>query len=114
AQFSTDGQKVILPLALIQRIVSDDVAEVLADVTLGEPVNGIVEVAGPEKFRLDELVRMYLHATGDTRRVVTDSAARYFGIDVDDRSLTPDEGARIAQTRFRDWLINSASLAAGH
>ena len=114
AQFSTDGQKVILPPALIQPIVSDDVAEALADVTLGEPVNGIVEVAGPEKFRLDELVRMYLNATGDTRRVVTDSAARYFGIDEDDRSLTPDEGARIAQTRFRDWLINSASPAAGH
>jgi len=114
AQFSTDGQKVVLPPALIQPIVSDDVAEALADVTLGPPLNGMVEVAGPEKFRLDELVRMYLNATGDARRVITDDGARYFGIDVDDRSLTPDEGARIAPTRFADWLVSSAAPAAGH
>lgn len=114
AQFSTDGQKVVLPPALIQPIVSDDVAEALADVTLGPPLNGMVEVAGPEKFRLDELVRMYLNATGDTRQVITDGSARYFGIDVDDRSLTPDEGARIAPTRFADWLVSSATPAAGH
>jgi len=114
AQFSTDGQNVVLPPALIQPIVSDDVADALADATLGEPVNGIVEVAGPEKFRLDELVRLYLNANHDTRQVITDSGAQYFGIDVDDRSLTPDRGARIAPTRFEDWLINSAPLAAGH
>lgn len=114
AQFSTDGQKVVLPPALIQPIVSDDVAEALADVTLGPPLNGMVEVAGPEKFRLDELVRMYLNATGDARQVVADGSARYFGIDVDDRSLTPGEGARIAPTRFADWLVSSAAPAAGH
>jgi uncharacterized protein YbjT (DUF2867 family) len=114
AQSATDGQKVSLPPVLIQPVVSDDVAEALADVTLGEPVNGIVEVAGPEKFRLDELVRLYLNANHDARQVITDSGARYFGIEVNDRSLTPDEGARIAPMHFEDWLINSTPLAARH
>ena len=77
AQEATDGQTVRLPSALMQPIVSDDVAAALADIVLGAPVNGMVEVAGPEKIRLDELVRRYLSANRDERHVVTDPHARY-------------------------------------
>lgn len=114
AQSATDGQTVSLPPVLFQPVVSDDVAEALADVTLGAPVNGIVEIAGPEKFCLDELVRLYLKASHDQRQVIADSGARYFGIEVNDQSLTPGEGPRIGRTRFEDWLINSTPPAARH
>jgi uncharacterized protein YbjT (DUF2867 family) len=79
----------------------------LADVTLGAPVNGIVEVAGPEKIRLDELVRRFLRANNDTRQVITDVHARYYGTELNDQSLIPSDNARIAPTRFEDWLSRS-------
>ncbi len=107
AQEATDGQTVRLPSALMQPIVSDDVAAALADVTLGAPVNGMVEVAGPEKIRLDELVRRYLSANRDERHVVTDPHARYYGLEVNDRSLTPGDNPRIGPTHFDDWLARS-------
>jgi uncharacterized protein YbjT (DUF2867 family) len=89
AQSATDGQTVRLSPALVQPIVSDDVADALADIAVGKPVNGTVEVAGPERIPLDELVRRYLSANRDARKVTTDVHARYFGTELNDRSLTP-------------------------
>jgi uncharacterized protein YbjT (DUF2867 family) len=104
AHAATIGKMVRLPSAAVQPIVSDDVAEALATVALGAPVNGMVEVAGPERFRLDELVRRFLAVIGDARQVVTDPSARYFGVRLNDRSLVPAEDARIGATRFEDWV----------
>ena len=109
AQSATDGQTVRLSSAHIQPIVSDDVAAALAEVTLGAPVNGMIEIAGPERLGLDELVRRFLRAKQDARQVVTDVHARYFGIDVNDRSLTPGDNPRIGPTRFDDWLSRSVA-----
>jgi uncharacterized protein YbjT (DUF2867 family) len=102
AQSATDGQTVRLSSAFIQPILSDDVADALAEVTLGAPVNGMVELAGPERLPLDELVRRYLSAKQDDRQVVADVHARYFGIELNDRSLTPGDNPRIGPTRFTD------------
>lgn len=107
AQSATDGQTVRLPSALIQPVLSDDVAATLADITLGEPVNGIMELAGPDQFRFDELIRQFLSAKQDTRQVVVDSDARYFGAKLHDRSLVPTGSSRIGSTRFEDWLSRS-------
>jgi uncharacterized protein YbjT (DUF2867 family) len=104
AQAATEGQTVRLPPVLMQPIVSDDVAAAMADAALAAPLNGTVDLAGPEPIRQDELVRQFLKANGDQRTVVTDPKALYFGIRVDDRSLTPGEHARLGPTRFRDWL----------
>ena len=104
AQSATDGQTVRLPPALMQPIVSDDVAAALAEVTLGAPVNGTIEIAGPERIRLDKLVGRFLTATQDPREVVTDIHARYYGIELNDQSLTPGDNPRLAPTRFEDWL----------
>jgi uncharacterized protein YbjT (DUF2867 family) len=107
AQSATDGQTVRLSPAFVQPVVSDDVAAALADVTLGAPVNGTIELAGPEQFRLDELVRRFLSANQDARQVVADVHARYFGAELNDQSLTPGDNPRIAPTRFEDWLSRS-------
>ena len=101
---STDGGKVRLPPVRMQPIAADDVVAALADVTVGTPVNGIVELAGPESLPLDELVRRFLSATGDSRPVIADAHARYFGAQVNDSSLTPGDNARIGSTRFERWL----------
>jgi uncharacterized protein YbjT (DUF2867 family) len=109
AQSATDGQTVRLSPAFMQPIVSDDVAAALAEITLGPPVNGTVELAGPERLRLDELVRRFLSAKQDARQVVTDVHARYFGIELNDQSLTPGDNPRIGPTRFADWLSRSVA-----
>jgi uncharacterized protein YbjT (DUF2867 family) len=109
AQSAIDGQMVRLSAALIQPIVSDDVAAALAEVTLGAPVNGTIEIAGPERLGLDELVRRFLRAKQDARQVVTDVHARYFGIELNDQSLTPGDNPRIGPTRFDDWLSRSVA-----
>ena len=90
-------------------MASDDVAAAVADVALGEPVNGMVEVAGPDQIRQDELVRQYLSATGDSRKVVTDVKAGYYGIEVNDQSLVPGDNPRLGPTHFEDWLSRSTS-----
>jgi uncharacterized protein YbjT (DUF2867 family) len=108
AQSGTDGQMVRLPSALFQPIASDDVADAMADFTLGAPVNGMVEIAGPEKVPLNELVGRFLKATKDPRQVVTDPGARYFGIELNDKSLTPGDNLRLGATRFEDWLSHFA------
>lgn len=107
AQSATEGQTVRLPSALMQPIVSDDVAAILADIALGKPLNGMVEMAGPEPIRMDDLVRRYLSANRDKRQVTTDVHAKYFGTELTDRSLTPGESPRIGPTRFGDWLSRS-------
>ena len=107
AQFATEGATVRLPSALMQPIVSDDVAAALADVAIAEPLNDTVELAGPEPIRQDELVRQFLSATGDARKVITDVHARYYGIEVNDQSLVPGDNPRLGPTRFEDWLSRS-------
>ncbi|MEH2183826.1 SDR family oxidoreductase [Nostoc sp.] len=104
AKLSTDGQTVCLSPALVQPVAADDVAAALTDITVGAPVNGTVEVAGPEKFRLDELIRRFLSANQDARKVITDIHARYSGVELNDRSLTPGDKPRIGSTNFDLWL----------
>jgi uncharacterized protein YbjT (DUF2867 family) len=101
---TTEGQAVRLSPVLMQPIASADVADALANVASNAPANEMVEIAGPESIRLDELARQYLTATGDVRQVTIDPAAGYFGAEVDDRSLRPGVGARLGSTRFEDWL----------
>ena len=104
AQSATEGQTVRLPPVLMQPIVSDDVAAVMADAALAEPLNGTIDLAGPEPIRQDDLVRQFLNATRDARTVITDSKALYYGIAVNDQSLTPGDNPRLGPTRFADWL----------
>jgi uncharacterized protein YbjT (DUF2867 family) len=102
------GDTIRLSPALIQPESADDVASTLADVAVGAPLNDTVELAGPEAFRLDELAQRVLKATGDPRQVTADAHARYFGAELDDRSLSPGDDARIAPTHLEDWLSQSA------
>jgi len=92
---------------------ADDVATAMVDCTLGPPLNRIVEVGGPEALGIDEAVRKYLTATGDTRRVVTDAKAPYYGVQVSERSLVPDNAAWLGSTRLDDWLAQVAHAGAG-
>ena len=110
--FSTEGNKVRQPTALIQPMAADDVAGAVGRIATGSPVNGTVEVGGPEKFRLDELVRQYLAANKDPREVVADPKARYYGVDISERTLLPGDGARLSETRFETWLTQPAAKAA--
>jgi uncharacterized protein YbjT (DUF2867 family) len=104
AQFSTVGQTVLLPPALMQPIAADDVANALAEIILAAPMNGIVEIAGPERAGLDQLVGRFLSATKDRGKVITDVDARYYGLVVNDQSLTPGAAPRIGATFFENWL----------
>jgi uncharacterized protein YbjT (DUF2867 family) len=101
------GEVIHLAPVFIQPESADDVAATLADIAVSEPVNGIVELGGPEQFRLDELARRVLRAEKDERLVEADVHARYFGAELDEHSLTPGDGARIAPTRFEAWLNQS-------
>jgi uncharacterized protein YbjT (DUF2867 family) len=85
-------------------MAADDVAKAVARVSVGTPVNGIVEVAGPEKFRLDELIRRCLSALGDSREVVADPNALYSGARLSERTLVPQDDAKLGEIRFEDWL----------
>lgn len=104
AHLSQVGDELRLSPALVQPIASDDVVAALIDVALAPAANDILEIAGPEALPLDELVRRFCRLSGDPRKVVADVHARYFGAMLDDRSLTPDCGARLGTTRFEDWL----------
>jgi uncharacterized protein YbjT (DUF2867 family) len=112
AQFATEGQMVRLPPVLMQPIAADDVAAVMADVALAGPLNGTLDLAGPEPIRQDDLVRQFLTATGDARTVITDPKALYYGVAVNDQSLTPGDHPRLAPTRFADWLSSRSTAAA--
>jgi uncharacterized protein YbjT (DUF2867 family) len=108
AQSGTDGSTVRLSSVLMQPMASDDVAAAVAEIALGQPVNGMIEIAGPDQIRQDELIRQYLSATGDARKVVTDAKAGYFGIAVNDQSLVPGESALLGSCHFADWLSRTA------
>jgi uncharacterized protein YbjT (DUF2867 family) len=112
AALATDGDTVRLPPVLFQPLASEDVAKAVGRTAVGAPINGIVEVAGPDKFRMDELVRQALRAANDPRTVVTDPDALYFGgYEVDDSTLTPADGAIIGDVRFQDWLERQLAAA---
>jgi uncharacterized protein YbjT (DUF2867 family) len=99
-----DGEVIRLSPALVQPIASDDVAAALADLAVGPPLNATVEVAGPEASPLDKFARKLLAVTGDGRQVIADVHARYYGTELNDRSLTPGDHPRLGSTRFEDWL----------
>lgn len=111
ADAATDGDIVRLAPVMIQPMAAEDVATAVARVAVGAPVNGIVEVAGPEQFRLDELVRRYLGARGDPRSVIADPRARYFGAELGERTLVPDD-ASLGEIGMDDWLSQSVSARA--
>ena len=107
ADEATVGNVARLSPAAFQPIASDDVADIVADVALEKPINGMIEIAGPERFRMNEIVARYLKAINDPRTVEADVHARYFGSELDDRSLVPAEGARLGKISFDDWLRQS-------
>ena len=107
--FSTDGNVVRLPPILIQPMAADDVASAVGRVAVGTPLNGTVEIAGPKPFHLDELIRLSLRASNDSREVITDPQARYFGVEVSARTLVPGDGAQLGERRFEDWLSHSVN-----
>jgi uncharacterized protein YbjT (DUF2867 family) len=109
ADLSTDENKVRLPPALIQPMAADDVASAVGRIAIGSPVNGTIEVGGPEQFRLDELVRRGLAARKDPREVVADPKARYYGIKLSERTLVPGDDAQLGETRFETWLSQSTT-----
>jgi len=100
------GDAIHLPPAPIQPIASDDVAAAMADASTGKPINGMIEIAGPERFSLAELVQRYLVKTKDPRKVISDSQARYFGVELNDLSLVPGNTARFGLVKFETWFDN--------
>ena len=104
AAASADGKRVRVSNASFQPIAADEVAEAVADAAIGAPVNDMIEIAGPERLRMSELVAQYLKATNDGREVVGDPQARYFGARLNDRSLVPGDNAHLGTIRFEDWL----------
>ena len=106
----TEGNTARVPSVSFQPIAADDVASAVCRVAIGSPLNGIVEIAGPQQFRFDELIRLGLSARKDPRGVIADPHARYFGTELSEDSLVPTgDGARLGETRFDDWLSRSAS-----
>jgi uncharacterized protein YbjT (DUF2867 family) len=106
AGFSSDGDTVRLPPVLFQPMAAEDVASAISEAALAEPVNGTVEIAGPDTFTLDEPVRQVLEFDGDPRKVVSDPEAPYFGVKVSENTLVPGAGARLGSTRFDWWLTH--------
>ncbi|ACZ87947.1 SDR family oxidoreductase [Streptosporangium roseum] len=109
ADEATDGGKVRMAPVLFQPIAGDEVAQALGRVSVGTPLNGRVEVAGPEQVRMDEFFRDVLASWGDPREVVTDPHAHYFGAELLERSLVPDDGATLGRIRYRDWSARNAA-----
>jgi uncharacterized protein YbjT (DUF2867 family) len=107
ADGATDGNVVRLAPVLIQPMAAEDVASAVGRISVGSPVNGVVEVAGPEQFRLDELVRRGLSTRRDPREVIADPQARYYGAELRERTLLPGDQAQIAETHFEAWLSES-------
>jgi uncharacterized protein YbjT (DUF2867 family) len=104
ADEATTGNSVHLPPVLFQPIASDDVVSALFEVATNSPLNGAIEIAGPEAFRFDELIRRRLRALNDAREVVADPHARYFGTELSERSIVPGDDAQLGKTHFEDWL----------
>jgi uncharacterized protein YbjT (DUF2867 family) len=112
ADTGTDGNTVRLAPVLIQPMAADDVAKAVGRVAIGAPINGIVDVAGPEVFRLDDLIRQGLRARNDPRTVIADPQAGYFGFEVSERTLVPEGDARLGAIRFEDWLAQAQPAMA--
>jgi uncharacterized protein YbjT (DUF2867 family) len=108
ADSATEGNTVHLPPVRFQPMAADDVAAAVGRVAMGSPLNGIIEVAGPEQLRFDEFIRRDLSARKDPREVIADPHARYFGTELSERSLVPGDDALLGETRFDDWLSRSA------
>lgn len=113
AQAATQNGVVRISPAMMQPIAAEDVASVMARVALAPPLNAVIEIAGPDPIRMDELVRQYSEAQGDGRQVVTDAQAGYFGTPVDDQSLTPGANPTLGSIRFKDWLASAQVPAQG-
>ena len=111
ADSAAEGNTVRLPPVRFQPMAADDVASAVCKVAIGSPLNGIVEIAGPEQFRFDELIRLGLSASKDPREVIADPYARYFGTELSERSLVPGDDAQLGEIRFEDWLSRSAAVA---
>ena len=111
AQSATEGQTVRLSPGMMQPIAADDVAAAVTDVAVAEPINGTIEIAGPEPIRMDEFVRQFLSATGDARKVNTDAHAHYFGAELNDQSLVPATASKpsLGKTHYKDWLKRSSA-----
>jgi uncharacterized protein YbjT (DUF2867 family) len=108
ADISTEGNTVRVPPVLFQPMAADDVASAVGRIAVGPPVNGTVEIGGPEEFRLDDLVRRHLAARKDSREVIADPKALYSGANISERTLVPDRKARLGETRFETWLTRAA------
>jgi len=113
ADEATDGTTVRLPPVLFQPMAADDVAKAVGRIAVGAPLNGTVEVAGPQQFRFDEFIRQALRARNDPREVVADSHARYFGAELAERALVPGDGARLGEVAFQDWQLGQSTAMAG-
>lgn len=109
ASDATDGDTVRVPPVLIQPMAAEDVARAICKVAVADPMNDIVEVAGPEQIRFDAIIRRRLGARNDPRKVVSDPGARYFGAKLSERSLVAGDAARLGETRFENWLSRAAS-----
>jgi len=109
ADSATEGNTVRLPSVAFQPLAADDVASAVAQVAIGSPLNGTVDVAGPEQFRFDEFIRRGLSARNDPREVIADRYAPYFGAELTERSLVPIGDAQLGTTRFADWLNQSTT-----
>jgi uncharacterized protein YbjT (DUF2867 family) len=107
ADGATVNNTVRIAHVLIQPMAAEDVASEVARISVGSPVNGIVEVAGPQQFRFDDLIRRYLRKHDDPREVIVDPQARYYGAELGERTLVPGDDAGLAETRFDDWLNQS-------
>ncbi len=108
ADMATDGDTVRQPHVLIQPMAADDVAAAVCEISQRPPADGVIEVAGPEQFRLDELIQQYLTARGDPRTVVADPKARYAGAELEERTLLPTNAVHLGEIRFNDWLAQPA------
>lgn len=113
ADISTEGNKVRLPPVRFQPMAAEDVATAVGRIAAGQPVKGIVEIAGPEQFRMDELVRRRLAVLNDPREVVADPNARYAGAKLNETTLLPGNGARLGEIRFEAWLA-TARIPSAH
>jgi len=109
-QSGTVGDTIHMSPANIQPIASDDVVAAMTSITIGLPFNGTIEVAGPEKIRLNELVQKYLGLKGDNREVIADTHAPYFGVEINDQSLTPADNARLGSIRYDEWIAQPGNL----
>jgi uncharacterized protein YbjT (DUF2867 family) len=112
ADEATRGNSVHLPPVLFQPMAAEDVASAVCTVAIGSPLNGTIEIGGPETFRFDELIRKGLSARNDPRQVIADPHAHYFGTELSERSLVPGVDAKLGETRFEDWLSRETGAAA--